>query len=89
MKHHHLFLVACLLWLAFDSAQAQTKLKLANIIPGTENVQLVQNGDFQFQGPVTATNSPGLISKEIPRSAGQPECPPSYILDRSAQTMLI
>lgn len=40
-----------------DSAHAQTKLKLANIIPGTENVQLVQNGDFQFQGAATATNT--------------------------------
>ena len=40
------------------TALAQTtKLKLANIIPGTENVQLVQNGDFQFQGPATATNT--------------------------------
>ena len=57
MKHHHLFLLACLVWPAFDSARAQTKLKLANIIPGTENVQLVYNGDFQFQGPVTATNT--------------------------------
>jgi len=57
VKYHHLFLLACLLWLALDSARAQTKLKLANIIPGTENVQLVYNGDFQFQGPVTATNT--------------------------------
>jgi hypothetical protein len=57
VKYHPLFLLACLVWTAFDSARAQTKLKLANIIPGTENVQLVYNGDFQFQGPVMATNT--------------------------------
>ena len=53
MKLGRLFLSTCLLWLVSDSAQAQTKLKLATIIPGTENVQLVQNGDFQFQGAAT------------------------------------
>ena len=57
MKHHHLFLLACLVWPALDSARAQTRLKLASILPGTENVQLVYNGDFQFQGPVTTTNT--------------------------------
>ena len=57
MKFGRLFLFAWLLWLASGSAQAQTKLKLANIIAGTENVQLVCNGDFQFQGPATATNT--------------------------------
>jgi len=38
-------------------AEAQTKLQLSTIIPGTENVQLVSNGDFQSQGTVTATNT--------------------------------
>jgi len=57
MKPGRLFLFTCLLWLASDSAQAQTKLQPANILPGAENVQLVQNGDFQFQGPATATNT--------------------------------
>ena len=38
-------------------AEAQTKLRLSTIIPGTENVQLVANGDFQSQGIVTATNT--------------------------------
>ena len=38
-------------------ADAQTKLRLSTIIPGTENVQLVANGDFQTQGTVTATNT--------------------------------
>ncbi len=51
------FLCACLLWPAIDIAQAQTKLRLADIIPGTENVQLVANGDFQLQGTVTVTNT--------------------------------
>ena len=31
-------------------AVAQTKLKLSNLKPGTERVQLINNGDFQFQG---------------------------------------
>src|ERR1051326_8701763 len=37
---------------------AQTKLKLSAIKPGTERVQLINNGDFQFQGPLTGTNYP-------------------------------
>jgi hypothetical protein len=37
---------------------AQTKLKLSAIKPGTERVQLLNNGDFQFQGPLTGTNYP-------------------------------
>lgn len=58
MKPGRFILVSCLLWLGSASAPAQTtKLKLATIIPGTENVQLVQNGDFQFQGTVTTTNT--------------------------------
>src|SRR5262245_604834 len=38
--------------------QAQTKLKLSTIKPGTERVQLINNGDFQFQGPLTGGNYP-------------------------------
>ncbi len=38
-------------------ADAQTRLRLSTIIPGTETVQLVANGDFQLQGTVTATNT--------------------------------
>jgi len=38
-------------------ADAQTRLRLSAIIPGTETVQLVANGGFQAQGPVTATNT--------------------------------
>jgi len=37
---------------------AQTKLKLSAIKPGTERVQLINNGDFQFQGPLVGTNYP-------------------------------
>ncbi len=55
--HCPLFLLAVLLWLASGPAEAQTKVRLANITPGTENVQLVYNGDFQFQGAVTQTNT--------------------------------
>src|SRR6266705_3245798 len=40
-------------------AQAQgTRLKLSAIAPGTENVQLVYNGDFQFQGPLITNAHP-------------------------------
>lgn len=37
---------------------AQTRVRLATIIPGTEKVQLVQNGDFQFQGPEVTNSHP-------------------------------
>jgi hypothetical protein len=58
MKLLQFLLFAGLLWLAVDSAQAQTtKLRLATTAPGTENVQLVYNGDFQFQGSATVTNT--------------------------------
>src|SRR5437016_12047946 len=40
------------------NSQAQTRLKLSTIIPGTENVQLVYNGDFQFQGPLVNNSYP-------------------------------
>jgi len=38
--------------------EAQTRLRLTTIIPGTESVQLVYNGDFQFQGPLITNNYP-------------------------------
>ena len=40
------------------SARAQTAVRLSTIIPGSENVQLVYNGDFQFQGPLTGGDYP-------------------------------
>jgi len=51
-------LIFCL-WLTALTAQAQTtRLKLSNITPGTEQVQLVYNGDFQFQGPTVSDAHP-------------------------------
>ena len=57
MKRCSLILLSGLLWLGVPSADAQTRLRLSTIIPGTETVQLVANGDFQLQGTVTATNT--------------------------------
>src|SRR5947207_14792535 len=52
-----LFVLIWLAWLV-TSAEAQTRLRLSTIIPGTENVQLVYNGDFQFQGPLVSGDYP-------------------------------
>jgi hypothetical protein len=57
MQQCHVMLLVGLLGAWVGPAQAQTKLRLAAIIPGTENVQLVANGDFQSQGSATATNT--------------------------------
>jgi hypothetical protein len=43
---------------AAAGALAQTRLELSTIVPGSENVQLVQNGDFQFQGPTVNSEHP-------------------------------
>src|SRR5262245_29695117 len=40
------------------SAPAQTRIKLSAIKPGTEQVQLIPNGDFQFQGQLTGGSYP-------------------------------
>jgi hypothetical protein len=48
----------CLLLFVTAPAFAQTRLKLSAIKPGTERVQLINNGDFQFQGPLVGTNYP-------------------------------
>ncbi|MEY2427746.1 MAG: hypothetical protein QOJ40_631 [Verrucomicrobiota bacterium] len=37
---------------------AQTRVRISTIKPGTERVQLINNGDFQFQGPLVGTNYP-------------------------------
>ncbi len=58
MKYCRLSLFGCLLWMVLGSAEAQTKLRLADVLPGTEKVQLMQNGDFQFQGPEVTGNHP-------------------------------
>jgi len=39
-------------------SHAEIKLKLAAIKPGTEQVQLIANGNFQLQGPLTGGNYP-------------------------------
>src|SRR5512133_563966 len=57
MKRCSLILLTGLLWMWAQPADAQTRLRLSTIIPGTENVQLVANGDFQLQGTVTPTNT--------------------------------
>ncbi len=44
-------LILCFLFIAVASVQSQTRLNLSTIIPGSERVQLVNNGDFQSQGP--------------------------------------
>lgn len=51
-------ILLCLILVHSQSVQAQTRLKLSTIKAGTENVQLVPNGDFQFQGPFTNGNRP-------------------------------
>src|SRR5260221_2040532 len=51
-------MVAGLLLGLVASTFAQTRLKLSAIKPGTERVQLIYNGDFQFQGPVVGNNYP-------------------------------
>jgi hypothetical protein len=56
MKPPRLIVIALILGFA-GLAPAQTKLKLSAIIPGTESVQLISNGDFQSQGAVSSTNT--------------------------------
>ncbi len=53
-----LFPIAAVLLGSAGIAQAQTRLKLSTITPGTENVQLVYNGDFQFEGPLVNNSHP-------------------------------
>lgn len=54
-----LFAVLLLMSLAnLGVVQAQTRVRLSTLIPGTEQVQLVQNGDFQFQGPEVNNSHP-------------------------------
>ena len=56
MKIPNRFLAFGVLLASIELLGAQTRLTLSSIIPGTENVQLVYNGDFQFQGQ-TFTNT--------------------------------
>ena len=50
------FSIALLIFATF--APAQTRLRISTITPGTESVQLVYNGDFQFQGPTVNAEHP-------------------------------
>src|SRR5204862_3190659 len=51
--------LTCLLMSMPCVSRAQvTRVKLSAIAPGTENVQLVYNGDFQFQGAVITNSHP-------------------------------
>src|SRR5664279_3603295 len=56
-KPPSLIVIAALVLTFAGLAPAQTRLKLSAIAPGTENVQLISNGDFQSQGAVTTTNT--------------------------------
>jgi Bacterial Ig domain len=49
MKLQFVLVLGMLLGISIP-ASAQTRLKLSSIKPGTERVQLIFNGDFQFQG---------------------------------------
>jgi hypothetical protein len=57
MRPHSILLTGLLFGISL-SAPAQTRLKLSAIKPGTERVQLISNGDFQFQGALVGTNYP-------------------------------
>ena len=50
--------VGLMLSLVATHTFAQTRVKLSTIRPGTERVQLINNGDFQFQGPLVGVNYP-------------------------------
>ena len=51
-------LLACALLACDVQSQAQTRLRLSSIIPGSEQVQLLPNGDFQFQGALSGSDYP-------------------------------
>ncbi|HWI58291.1 MAG TPA: Ig-like domain-containing protein, partial [Bacillota bacterium] len=54
----YLLILSSLLLTFCPQALAQTRLKLSAIIPGTEKVQLVYNGDFQFPGQLSNNSYP-------------------------------
>ena len=56
-----LFALSAALLLASGLAEAQTLLRLSAITPGTENVQLIYNGDFQLSGPLVNNSYPSPI----------------------------
>jgi hypothetical protein len=58
MKSARLISLVVLLMGGGITCPAQTRLKLSAIKAGTEQVQLVPNGNFQLQGPLTDSNYP-------------------------------
>jgi hypothetical protein len=58
MTRHDLTVLVCAVLFAARPAEAQTRLRLSTVIPGSERVQLVYNGDFQFQGPLITNSHP-------------------------------
>src|SRR5437588_2219557 len=60
MRVRFLLLFALSIGPMMVSAQV-TMLPLSSITPGTENVQLVYNGDFQFQGPMFTNAHPFAV----------------------------
>jgi len=56
MLRHALIISVCALFAIANPAETQTRSRLSTIIPGSERVQLVYNGDLQFQGSLL-TNS--------------------------------
>src|ERR1041384_2350895 len=58
MKPRRLIILAGALLGTAIPCSAQTKLKVSAIKPGTEQVQLIPNGNFQLQGPLSAGNYP-------------------------------
>ena len=58
MKPRSLIALTGLLMVIAAPCPAQTKLKLSAIKPGTEQVQLIPNGNFQLQGPQSGGNYP-------------------------------
>lgn len=71
MKKHQPFLFISLLLIPLAQINAQMSLSLSSVIPGTEKVQLVYNGDFQatdaavsntFPSPVGWTRQAGMVA---------------------------
>lgn len=62
MKRYSTVALAGLLCVNVTMGKAQNSLPVSGIIPGTEKVQLVYNGDFQFQGPAVTNAHPTPVA---------------------------
>ncbi len=58
MLQRRLIIFVCAFVAVVSRAEAQTRLSLSTVIPGSERVLLVSNGDFQFQGPLITNSHP-------------------------------